>query len=557
MDKINKNKLREIAENQVKPHLFSESNSETETLKLIHELEVHQIELEMQNEELLHAKNSVQLAAKKYLELFDFAPCGYFTVTKDGCIIELNLAAAAILEKERLKLLSSHFGLLLLPESLKTYNQFVENIFNSAQKESCEIVIKTTKGTIKHIQMEGISLEENETFLAVLLDVTHKKNSELELIKAKEKAEESDRLKSAFLANMSHEIRTPMNGILGFSGLLKDPHLTSEEQQNYIQIIEESGNRLLGIINDIIDISKIESNQVLPIINQTDINEQLQFLFTFFKAETDKKNIKLISQITETKGPFFIETDREKVYAILTNLIKNAIKFTEIGRIEFGYKINDLFIEFFVKDTGIGIPKEKQSAIFERFIQADSSDKRAFQGAGLGLAISKAYAEMLGGKIWLESTINMGTTFFFSIPLVRAKPDSKKDENEKSLPLKLIKKWNILIAEDDNASGLLLDKDSAPFSNKITRVSDGRTAIEALKNDPSIDLILMDLKMPEMDGLEATKMIRTFNPSVLIIAQTAFGFEEDKIKALEAGCNDYISKPINKSELEKIILKHT
>jgi signal transduction histidine kinase/CheY-like chemotaxis protein len=557
MDEINKNKLREIAENLVKTPLFSESNSDTETLKLIHELEVHQIELEMQNEELLHAKNSVQLAAKKYLELFDFAPSGYFTLTKESTIVELNLAAATILEKERVKLLSSDFRLQLLPESLKNYKQFVESIFSSAQKESCEIVIRTTKGTIKHIQMEGISLEENETFLAVLLDVTNKKNSELELIKAKEKAEESDRLKSAFLANMSHEIRTPMNGILGFSGLLKDPLLTPEEQQNYIQIIEESGNRLLGIINDIIDISKIESNQVLPIISQTDINEQLQFLFTFFKAETDKKNIQLISQITETKGSFFIETDREKVYAILTNLIKNAIKFTEIGRIEFGYKINDLFIEFFVKDTGIGIPKDKQSAIFERFIQADSSDKRAFQGSGLGLAISKAYVEMLGGKIWLESTINMGTTFFFSIPLVRVKPDSKKDENEKNVLLKPIKKWNILIAEDDNASGLLLDKESVPFSNKITRVSDGRTAIEVLKNDPSIDLILMDLKMPEIDGLEATRMIRTFNPSVLIIAQTAFGFEEDKIKALEAGCNDYISKPINKSELEKIILKHT
>lgn len=557
MDEINKIKLRELAEKMVKPPLFSNFNSESETLKLIHELEVHQIELEMQNEELVHAKNSVQIAAKKYLELFDFAPCGYFTLTKNGSIIELNLAAATILEKERAKLLSSHFGLLILPESLKTYNQFVENIFNSIQKESCEIAIKTANGTIKHIQMEGISLEENETFLVVLLDVTHKKNGELELIKAKEKAEESDRLKSAFLANMSHEIRTPMNGILGFSGLLKDPSLSTEEQQNYIQIIEESGNRLLGIINDIIDISKIESNQVLPIIIETNINEQLQFLFSFFKAETDKKKIQLISEISETKDPFFIETDREKVYAVLTNLIKNAIKFTETGRIEFGYKTKDFFIEFFVKDTGIGIPKEKQSAIFERFIQADSSDKRAFQGAGLGLAISKAYVEMLGGKIWLESEINKGTTFYFSIPLVRAMKANNIEKNEKNSPLKPIKKWNILIAEDDTASSLLLDKDIAPFSHKITRVSNGKSAVEALKKDTTIDLVLMDLKMPEINGLEATRMIRTFNPSVLIIAQTAFGFEEDKIKALEAGCNDYISKPINKSELEKMILKHT
>jgi signal transduction histidine kinase len=248
-----------------------------------------------------------------------------------------------------------------------------------------------------------------------------------ELLRAKEQAEESDRLKSAFLANMSHEIRTPMNGILGFSELLKEPGLSGAQQKEYIKIIEKSGNRMLNIINDIIDISKIEAGLMTLNIADSNINNQIQYIYNFFQPEAEAKKIKLSIETPLPPENVIIRTDREKVYAILTNLVKNALKYTEKGSIHFGYTYdpNQQYRElrFFVKDTGIGIPAPRQKAIFERFIQADIVDKMARQGAGLGLSISKAYVEMLGGSIWLESQENSGSTFYFTLPY---NPVSKK-----------------------------------------------------------------------------------------------------------------------------------
>ncbi|KAF0129190.1 MAG: hypothetical protein FD155_2679 [Bacteroidetes bacterium] len=237
-----------------------------------------------------------------------------------------------------------------------------------------------------------------------------------ELNIAKERAEESDRLKSAFLANMSHEIRTPMNGILGFSELLKDPDLTLEEQNEYLTLIEKSGTRMLNIINDIVDISKIETGLVQLNETQLNLNEMLQFMHQFFSKEAESKGLtfKFVQPLNETDA--LIMTDKEKIFALVTNLVKNAIKFTPKGSIEFGCKKMDENLEFFVSDTGIGIPKHRQAAIFDRFVQADLADKMAYQGAGLGLSIAKAYVEMLGGKIWVESEEGVGTTFFFTLP---------------------------------------------------------------------------------------------------------------------------------------------
>ena len=253
-------------------------------------------------------------------------------------------------------------------------------------------------------------------FLAIKEDITARKLLTQELITAKEKAEESDRLKSAFLANMSHEIRTPMNAILGFTKLLKKPNLSYLKQANYIGIIEKGGNRLLNIINDLIDISKIEAGQMKVSISSTDINEQIKYIFTFFKPEVDEKGIQFTHSKLLPENEATLFTDREKVYSILTNLVKNAIKFTPSGSIGFGYEKKNEYFQFHVKDTGIGIPKVRQDAIFERFVQADIGDKKVFQGAGLGLSISKAYVEMLGGKIWVESEEGKGSTFYFTLP---------------------------------------------------------------------------------------------------------------------------------------------
>lgn len=384
----------------------------------------------------------------------------------------------------------------------------------------------------------------------------------IELIEAKDKAEESDRLKSAFLANMSHEIRTPMNGILGFAQLLKQNDLTGAQQREYIKIIEKSGIRMLNIINDIIDISKIEANLMKTSISTTNINDQIEYVYTFFKPEVVEKKLQLSFKIELPACEANIQTDREKLYAILTNLVKNAIKYTKTGSIEFGYSLIEcsepVELQFYVKDTGIGVPKDRQIAIFERFIQADIEDLNALQGAGLGLAITKSYVKMLGGRIWVESEIDSGSIFYFTLPYIQ-ESEGKAVVNNLNPTVTIennIENLKVLIVEDDETSDLLFLSILKGLSYEFLHAKTGKEAIEACTNNPDIDLVLMDLKMPVMDGYEATKQIRRFNENIIIIAQTAYGLSEDRDKAIQAGCNDYISKPIAKVELIDLIKKH-
>jgi len=382
-----------------------------------------------------------------------------------------------------------------------------------------------------------------------------------ELQRAKERAEESDRLKSAFLANMSHEIRTPMNGILGFSELLKNPELTGDQQQEYLGIIEKSGVRMLNIINDIVDISKIEAGLVKLKISESNINEQIEYIYTFFKPDVEANGMILSFRNSLPVKESVIFTDREKTYAILTNLVKNAIKYSQKGAIEFGYLKKGDFLEFYVKDTGIGIPKDRQDAIFERFVQADIADLQARQGAGLGLSITKAYVEMLGGKIWVASEEGIGSTFYFTLPY-NIEPERKAiqkdlpDNNSVNVFTSEVPRLKVLIAEDDEASKKLLGIEIRKVSKEILKVRTGLEAVVAFRDNQDIDLILMDIQMPEMDGYEATRQIRQINKDVIIIAQTAFGLSGDREKSIEAGCNDYIAKPIKNAELLKLIQKY-
>jgi PAS domain S-box-containing protein len=395
-------------------------------------------------------------------------------------------------------------------------------------------------------------------FVAIKTDISAVKKANEELLIARDHAQESDRLKSAFLANMSHEIRTPMNGILGFAELLKMPGLTGEQQQEYIGIIKKSGDRMLNIINNIVDISKIESGQMSLNITETNINEPIEFVYNFFEPEAKAKGVELLITHKLPADQAVIETDREKIYAILTNLVKNAIKFSDCGTISIGYHLKGEFLEFYVKDKGIGIPYARQHAIFERFVQADISDKRAFQGAGLGLSISKAYAEMLGGKIWVESMEGESSAFYFSIPY-----KTKKEQNAgvwyvdpAGINFKKDLKLKVLVVEDDEISQQLVTLAVGKISKEILSVNSGFDAVEVCRKTPDIDLILMDIKMPVMDGYEATQQIRQFNKDAVIIAQTAFGLSGDKEKALAAGCNGYISKPLNIALLTTLIQKH-
>lgn len=460
-------------------------------------------------------------------------------------------------------------------ETGKSHLQVEAPYFYKGQDNKIQEMIfltSTTPITVKGERMVLVSLqditarknaeillkEKNEAYESINEELKQTNN---ELITAKEKAEESDHLKSAFLANMSHEIRTPMNGILGFANFLKKPDLTSEQQQKYVSVIEDSGARMLNIINDIIDISKIEAGLMKLNIRESNIKEQIEYIYTFFKPEVEAKGMKLLLSNALSLEESVIYTDREKIYAILTNLVKNAIKYSNEGTIEIGCLKKGDFLEFFVKDTGIGIPKERQKVIFERFMQADIEDKMARQGAGLGLSISKAYVNMLGGEIWADSETDIGSTFYFTLPYKTGKEEnihqngSSYVKSVKSQKSKL-SGMTILIAEDDEISQIMLEEELSPHSKKILIAKTGIEAVETCRDNTDIDLVLMDIRMPDMNGYEATKQIRQFNKDVVIIAQTAYGLTGDREKAIQAGCNDYIAKPIDINELYALIEKH-
>lgn len=528
--------------------------------------------------ELIIAKERAEESENKYRQIFDntFDIMSIYEVTEDGRfkVITFNAAEAKLIGNVE-NYQNRYIDDCIPPE---LYNQFKQNYDRSILAEKLieyeeDISFQDINKTF-HTQLIPLKNGEGRIYRIIVIsrDITETKllntqltnqNEKLKLLNidltiSKQKAEESDRLKSAFLANMSHEIRTPMNGILGFSELLKNTKLSGEQQTKYIEIIEKSGKRMLKIINDIVDISKIEAGLIKIYIEESNINEQIEDIYTFFKPEVEAKGMQLFFNNELQAEEATIKTDREKLFAILTNLVKNAIKYSNEGTIEFGYKKKGGYLEFFLKDTGVGIPKDRQEAIFERFIKVDIEDRMAMQGAGLGLAISKAYVEILGGKIWVESEEGIGTTFYFTLPYntESSKKNSTKEIEVTSTIENQVKNLKILIAEDDEASEMLLSLNVSEFSKEIIKAKTGREAIEAFRDNPDIDLVLMDIQMPGLNGYEAARHIRQFNKDVVIIAQTAFGLAGDREKSLDAGCNDYISKPIKFDHLVELIKKY-
>ncbi|MFK5957524.1 MAG: PAS domain S-box protein [Lutibacter sp.] len=383
-------------------------------------------------------------------------------------------------------------------------------------------------------------------------DITQQKNTEKALTIAKEKAEESDRLKTEFLNNMSHEIRTPMNGILGFSQMLAEHDLDADKQRNFVNIIQNSGHQLLQIIDDILEISRLGTKQVKVIEEEVSLNDTLIELFSIFdiKAKENKTPLYLKNGLSDVQS--IIYTDKTKLNKIISNLLENALKFTNNGFIEFGYNLKNNTsspsLEIYVKDTGIGIKPEKHELIFKRFEQAEKELTKKVGGLGLGLSIAKENTELLGGKITVESEMMKGATFFVTIPFKPVHKIIETTEEDNN--------YTILIAEDEEVNYMYLEtilKDIMKLNCTILHAKNGRETIEICKNNAAIDIILMDLKMPVLNGLKATKQIRKFNAKLPIIAQTAYSTIEDKEEALAAGCNDFISKPIEKETLVNVI----
>ncbi|MFN8239419.1 MAG: PAS domain S-box protein [Bacteroidales bacterium] len=392
-----------------------------------------------------------------------------------------------------------------------------------------------------------------QVYAQTLVNVLERIDNEKKLVIAKEKAEESDRLKTAFLTNMSHEIRTPMNGIIGFLELLKEPDLSEENKTEYIGIVTQSGNRLLNTLNDIIEISKIEAGELNTYISEVDTENLMRYYHSFFRQQAESKGIGLMLADHLEGQEAIMQTDRSKLESILSNLLKNAVKFTSTGYIEFGNRKAGDTLLFFVSDTGPGISSEYKDKIFERFIQGDITPNRLHEGSGLGLAIVKAYVEMLGGKIWVDSEDGKGSTFYFSLPYLGSQEIVTKKESSSPAQNMQAKGKTILVVEDDKASYMVLEKILTSENHKVLHITDGSEAVKFMKEVGGVDLILMDIKLPGMSGLEATKRIREFNTGIPILAQTAYAFGRDKEIALQAGCNDYISKPIRRADLVKMI----
>jgi signal transduction histidine kinase/tetratricopeptide (TPR) repeat protein len=370
-------------------------------------------------------------------------------------------------------------------------------------------------------------------------------------------AEESDKLKSAFLANMSHELRTPMNAIIAFSHFLHEPELPLCKRDEYLEHITTAGETLLRLIDDIIDIAKLETNQIKISISPANISRLLREIYRVFYELKLKNNYPIDFHVSmDREYDYIINTDVLRLRQILNNLLGNAFKYTPKGEIEFGFKNAGQYLEFFVRDTGIGIAKEKHSKIFERFSQIENNLERKFGGTGLGLAISKNLVELLGGEIRVESTPGKGSTFFATIPALELREVPVVKEFSNLIPkLKTFdynwKDKTILIAEDEELNYKVLDSCLSKTNARILRAADGKKAVEICRKE-KVDIVLMDIQMPVMDGYTATLEIKKIFKDIPVIAQTSFAMANEKDKCIDAGCDDYITKPL---DLETLLSK--
>ncbi|MDX2430205.1 MAG: ATP-binding protein [Bacteroides sp.] len=393
--------------------------------------------------------------------------------------------------------------------------------------------------------------------IGIFKDVSGMMKIETELKEARDRAEESDRLKTSFLANMSHEIRTPMNGILGFANLLKDPELGGEKRDLYLKHIEQSSKQLLNIIDDIIDISKIESGQLKISNRPVRINGIMDEVYSsfFHRIRGDapgQKKVTFNLEKGKASADFTLVTDDYRLRQVFNNLIGNAVKFTEDGKITFGYVIkNNRHIEFYVKDTGPGIPENMLEIIFDRFGQVSQESYTQPSGTGLGLPISKNLVKLMGGEMWVESKVNKGSVFRFTLPLV---VEHASDEPRVLISNKSYN-WKgkiILVAEDEMLNWMFIKEMLRKSEAEIMRAEDGNQAVKiARKFKP--DAILMDIKMPGLNGIEATRKIRTFNKKVPIIAQTAFVMAEERAESKLVGCNHFVTKPLDRTVIMELI----
>jgi len=475
----------------------------------------------------------------------------------DGSIIDANPAACHYYGYDRDELKSMKISQInILPE---------KEVFRELEKARLQKRIqfhfqhRLKDGSVRDVEVYSscIKVFGKKVLHSIIHDITSKKKLERDLIAAKEKAEENDRLKTAFLHNVSHEIRTPLNAIVGFSSFLNMPNLPDEKRKEFTDIINLSSEQLLSIITDIISVATLEAGQEKVNKKETDINHAMLAVYEQFCIKSLFPNISINYHSDIPDSAALVMTDGVKLMQILTNLVGNALKYTRKGKVEFSCSRIKNELYFVIEDTGIGIPKEMHHKIFDRFWQVDSTVTREYGGTGLGLSITRAYVELMGGKIWLDSEPGKGSIFYFTIPY---EPVGITQRTETPVTEIILTGpppgKTILIAEDENNNYLLIRELLSDYGLILVHAENGLQAVDICKARSDLDLVLMDIKMPVMDGMEATQRIKKTRPGLAVIAVTAYAYDTDRKRLLDHGFDDYIAKPLRREELVPMLKRY-
>ena len=542
---------------QLKESLEGFTDINNEILKFIS----NQVGLLIQKKQ---SEDALKIERAHFKELFDSSPEAVALMDNRNIIININKEFSNLFGYTREEAIGNSIDKLIVHENKKEEASLCgEKVINGKYIEK-DTVRKKKDNSLVDVLVFGAPIKVDNGQIgiyAIYQDISKRKKTEKNLREAKEKAEESDILKTSFLTNMSHEIRTPMNAILGFSELMLDEYLSVDERREFVKEISNNSKSLLKLIENIIDISKIESNQIVLRKEEINLNRFLVDIYVKFndeKAVFGKENISLRISKKNNINNAFVNSDGLRLKQIFNHLISNSLKYTEKGSIEFGYTINENgFPEFFVKDSGIGIRKDKQEIIFEHFRKIEDDNTRLYRGTGIGLTITKKLVTLLGGNIWVKSEVNKGSAFYFTI----AEEVSVRQLDSKAEKFKLKKEiynWenvNILIAEDENSNIKVLEAMLSKTKAKISVVKNGQDAVDYCKNNV-VDIVLMDLKMPVLNGIEATRKIKLSYPQIKVIIQTAYFYDKEKQDCINAGSSDFIYKPVSVSDLLQTIAKY-
>ncbi len=502
---------------------------------------------------LKRADDKLHASEVRYRRLFEAAQDGILILDAiSGEIVDVNPFITNLLQYSHQELLGKELWEI---GAFKNIVASKEGFIELQEKEYIrfeDMPLETKDGRLISVEfISNVYIADHQRVIQCnIRNISERKLAEEQLLIAKNKAEESDRLKTAFLHNISHEIRTPMNAIVGFAGFLDNPNLLPEKCKQYADIIIQSSDQLLSIISDIVSIASIEAGQENILEDVVNINLVGKLIQEQFGLKQATSSVTLQFQASLADDMATIVTDATKFKQILTNIVGNALKFTDQGHVNFGYTLAGNQLEFYVEDSGIGIAPDMYEEIFKRFRQVETNSARKYGGSGLGLCLSKAYVEMLGGKIWLVSEMDKGSVFYFTLPYKQKKLNNLFiNYSADILSFKQKGPRTLLIAEDEDSNYILLKEFLSEQKITIIRVINGVDAVAMCRSNSDIDMVLMDLKMPDMDGFEATTQIKRFRPNLPIIAQTAYAGDVDKNRALACGCSDYICKPYKRELL--------